>query len=218
MRTVLVWVAACGSALDVVEIFDNGDGTCSRIGVSGETPCTGPIYGSKFCRSLAGQLKINIRRTSSAPYVQPNIQQSLNTLGIGNLVYIKTLTIVLNERLPNVVPAVSPNFLSSLVWVSLTFLVFSQRVAGPVFSKGWRGFCLPLLQHHPLPALIFCGLSALNEKSLSFFDRTGSPTVMPKSTMMALAHKVCNYIHYLKTHWRKVTLQSKPRPEQQKIA
>jgi hypothetical protein len=61
------------------------------------------------------------RRVSTAPYVQPNIQQYLNTLGIGAVVYVKTLRIILNEKL-NSVPPISPNFLSSLVWVRVTNL------------------------------------------------------------------------------------------------
>eukprot|EP00884_Botryococcus_braunii_P003014 jgi/Botrbrau1/12713/Bobra.67_1s0076.1 len=106
----------CGSSFDVIQVFDNGDGTCSASGPQGDTNCSVPIYGNSNCRSLGGELQIVFRRVSTAPYVQPTIQQYLNTLGIGAVVYVKTLRIILNEKL-NSVPPISPNFLSSLVWV-----------------------------------------------------------------------------------------------------
>lgn len=130
--------AVCGSVGGFVSVTDNGDGTCSAFVTEGTvtTPianCATLAYPSLgVCQSLRSNIKISIRRASSAPYVQPDIQKWLTQLGLNSIVISQgSLTVEVNHSpfppIPSAFPpTIGPFFLPNIRQVTLTLACFRR--------------------------------------------------------------------------------------------
>lgn len=110
--------AVCGTFDELLQITDNGDGTCSATrytaGTSAVVSCASLAYGG-VCNSLLAPVTIVMRRTSGAPYVQPNINQWLTNMGLaGVTVLAQALTVLVDHSPFPVPPSIAPVFFTNL--------------------------------------------------------------------------------------------------------
>jgi hypothetical protein len=111
-------LTVCGSSDGDLRITDNGDGTCSAIkftaGASSRINCSSLAYGA-VCNSLLSSVTITMRRTSSGPYQQPNINQWLRNMGLASVgVLAQALTVLVDHSPLPVPPYVFPFFFTNL--------------------------------------------------------------------------------------------------------
>eukprot|EP00884_Botryococcus_braunii_P012981 jgi/Botrbrau1/21684/Bobra.43_1s0080.1 len=119
----------CGESSDMIYVHDNGDGSCSVSGSFDSATCSSPLYGGRTCRSLLGSLIIFFHDPftfeNPASYV-PNVQKSLDSLGLGALTYINKLQILVDM---GNVPSIAPDFLRTLTRVgSLQIQGYHQEI------------------------------------------------------------------------------------------
>lgn len=104
--------------MDYILVRDNGDGTAQYQAKIASMPSSGiptrPLY-SNPCTLLNADLVIIMRKGSSAPYVQPDINRWLTTLGIGSPQVIAGTLTIYADHTPNALTVpISPVFLATL--------------------------------------------------------------------------------------------------------